>query len=286
MRNSGSAKIKAWAVLASLLASASCVIAAGRALTSSFLTAPLPPEELHLARHGGDFVINGPTFSYRVQRQSGAITGIRVVRGEREVISSSDPGGIIIDGRPLCARQNVEWVSSNAGKDKIVLQAKGTFENDQGRPLNFTVESTFYNDGVVVTQVKLLPRRDFEVRQAVAWQIAAQGAFASYLHKRRDEDGSQAVRGKLSASGAVRFSTLTSCLGVVSPTAALAIFTDSGAAHVSRAGADTARAEVTPHGVLLSQYIAQIAAGDPPLVLKAGEEFSCLLYTSPSPRDS
>ena len=61
MRNSGSAKIKAWAVLASLLASASCVIATGRALTSSFLTAPLPPEELHLARHGGDFVINGPT---------------------------------------------------------------------------------------------------------------------------------------------------------------------------------------------------------------------------------
>jgi len=50
--------------------------------------------------------------------------------------------------------------------------------------------------------------------------------------------------------------------------------TDSGAAHVSRAGADTARAEVTPHGVVLSQYIAQIAAGDPPLVLKGGEEFS------------
>jgi hypothetical protein len=71
----------------------------------------------------------------------------------------------------------------------------------------------------------------------------------------------------------VRFSTPTSCLGVVSPPAALAIFTDSGAAHVSRAGADTARAEVTPRGVVLSQYIAQIAPGDAPLVLKAGEEF-------------
>src|SRR5262245_50142572 len=106
MRNSGSAKIKSWAALTFLLASASCAIAAGTALTRSFLTAPLPPEDLHLARQDGCFVISGPTFSYRVQRQTGAISRIRVVRGKQEVISSTDPAGIIIDGHPLCGGQN------------------------------------------------------------------------------------------------------------------------------------------------------------------------------------
>src|SRR6476660_4035942 len=122
MRDSGRAKIKSF-TLTFLLASASCT----SAFTKSFLTAPLPPEELHLARHGGNFVISGPTVSYRVQQHTGAITGIRVARGEQEVISSTNPAGIIIDGRPLCA-QNAEWVKvSYAGKDRIVIQAKGTF---------------------------------------------------------------------------------------------------------------------------------------------------------------
>ena len=258
------------------VATASGMIAGERNHTAnSFLRAPVPPEEVHLSRQGQEFVINGPTFSYRVQRNTGAINGIRVVRGQQEVISSSGAASVVIDGLPLCTTRNPGPVTVlHSGKDRIVIQAKGTFENELRRMLNFTVEETFFNDGVVVLQVKLVPRDDFEVREAVAWKVPAQGSFTSYLHKRRDEDGSSAARGKLPPSGAVRVSTPSSCLSVVSPRAALAIFTDSGAAHMSRVGMDTAVAEVTPQGVELSQYIARIAPGDPPLVLKAGEEFS------------
>jgi hypothetical protein len=201
---------------------------------------------------------------------------MRVVRGRNEVISSSGLTGITIDGRFLLptSQKAAEVNLLHTAADKVLIQTKGTFENDAGQSLDFTDEKTFYNDGVVVTHVRLVPNDDFAVRHSIVWHVSAQGRFTSYLHKRRDEDGSQAARGKLPASGPVQFSTLTSCLGVVSPAAALAIFTDSGAMHLSRASANTAVAAATNNGVELSQYIAQIAPGDPPFILKAGAEFS------------
>src|SRR3954466_2830907 len=54
----------------------------------SLLRMPLPPEELRLTRSRTELAIEGPTFSYRVQRKTGAIEGLRVVRGQQEVISS------------------------------------------------------------------------------------------------------------------------------------------------------------------------------------------------------
>ena len=246
---------------------------ASRTPPQSLLHAPLPPEELHLKQSRTEFTIEGPTFSYRVQRKTGTIEGIRVVHGKQDVISSSGPAGVVMDGSQLC--QNPSAVSVlHAGKDKIVIQAKGTFRNDARQELDFTVLQTFFNDGVVVLGVKLVPHQDFEIHQAIAWRVPASGAFKSYLHKRRDEQGDAAARGKLPMTGAVRFSTLTSCLSVVSPAAALAIFTDSGATHLSRPKVDTAVTEITSNGVVLSQNIVRIAPGDKPLVLKAGEEFA------------
>jgi hypothetical protein len=257
-----------------LLVTASCLAEeASGAPPQSLLRAPLPPEELHLTRSRTEWAIEGPTFSYRVQRKTGAVAGIRVARGKEEVISSDGPVGVAIDELQLCRSPSAVSVL-HAGKDKIVIQAKGTFQNNAWQQLDFTMLQTFFNDGVVVVGMKLVPRQDFEVHQAIAWQVPASGAFSSYLHKRRDEHGEAAARGKLPTTGAVRFSTLTSCLSVVSPAAALAIFTDSGAAHLSRPNVDTAIAEVTPRGVVLSQSIVRIAPGDKPLVLKAGEEFA------------
>jgi hypothetical protein len=241
---------------------------------SSFLHAPLPAEELRLSRGRAEFMIQGPTFEYRIHRKTGEISRIQVRRGAQEVISSQGPAGVLIDGQPLCSARNPAAVSVlSAGRDKVVIEAKGTFHNAERGELGFTITETFFNDGVVVLEVKLVPGRDFEVREAIAWHVGARGEFKSYLHKRRDENGEAAARGKLPKDGAVRFSTLTSCLSVVSPGAALAIFTDGGATHLSREKLDTAVVEVTPAGVALSQYVVHVAGGDRPYVLKAGEAF-------------
>src|SRR5689334_10093730 len=54
----------------------------------SVLRAPLPPEELDLSQNRTEFVIQGPTFNYRVSKRTGVIASIRVVRDAQEVISS------------------------------------------------------------------------------------------------------------------------------------------------------------------------------------------------------
>jgi hypothetical protein len=254
----------------------------------SVLREPLPAEELRLSQGRQEFVVQGPTFTYRVQAKTGVVSGIRVVRGGREVISSRGLAEILIDQYQLGSRPNACTMSVvSEGKDKIVLKATGSMhEPERGGPdINFIIVHTFFNDGVVVSDVKLRPRTDFEVKNAIVWQVPVQGRFTSYLHKRRDENGDAAARGKLPTSGAVRFSTLTSCLSVVSPAAAVAIFTDGGAVHLSRANLDTAVAEVTDPGdaVALSQYLVHVAPGDKPYVLKAGQEFGFRLGISVAP---
>src|ERR1051325_5873907 len=73
--------------------------AAGKTSQSIFsvLRAPLPPEDLELSQNRTEFVIQGPTFTYRVAKRTGVIASIRVVRGAQEVISSRDPADIVLD---------------------------------------------------------------------------------------------------------------------------------------------------------------------------------------------
>jgi hypothetical protein len=135
----------------------------------------------------------------------------------------------------------------------------------------------------------LTPRKDLLVAKALVFELRAQGRFSHYLHKRRDEHGENAVRGSLPEAGkVVHLSTLTSCLQVFSPSAVLALFTDSGATHLSRQNLDTAAVEVISKEkertrVSLCQYLLHVAQGDSPYVLKAGKEFSFRVGISLAP---
>lgn len=147
----------------------------------------------------------------------------------RKSCSATSPAELVVDDYRLTSRLNSCQVSVlAAGKDKVALEAKGALRRPEklGPEVDFTILHTFYNDGVVVSFVKLVPHADFSVQQSIAYQLPAAGEFSHYLHKRRDEQGDGAARGRLpEVGGAVRFSNLTSCLSVFSPTAALAIFT-------------------------------------------------------------
>ncbi len=259
---------------------------------ASVLREALPPEELKLTKTTTEFVITGPTFKYRVERKTGAISDMSVVREGQEVITASGSAEIQIDQYRLAATNNsCKTTVLSKGKDKIVVQAKGVMRDPakRGPEVDFALVHTFFNDGVVVSEVKLIPQADLRVERAVAFQLPVEGQFASYIHKRRDEHGGSAARGKLPESGkAVRFTTLTSCLGLFSPTAALAIFTDGGATHLSRTNLDTAIAEVTGKAdnltqVSLAQYLVQVAPGDQPYLLKAGEAFAFRVGISVAP---
>jgi hypothetical protein len=247
------------------------------------LREPLPPEELNLTESDTEFTVSGPTFTYRVQKATGAITAIRVARRQETVVEATGPADIQIDQYRLASAGNAVKLSVvSQGKDKTVLKVEGVLHDPVkcGPEVDLTVQHTFFNDGVVVSEVKLTPRADLPVKKAIVYRLSASGQFEQYLHKRRDEDGVGAARGRLPDSGkAIRFSTLTSCLQVFSPTAQLAIFTDCGATHLSRPNFDTAVVEATRtkgglSKVSLAQFLVQVAPGDEPWILKAGREFA------------
>ncbi len=282
-------------LVASILsqAAAESPIRPGKSKTiASVLREALPPEELKLTKTATDFVITGPTFTYQVGKKTGAINAMRAVHDGQEVITASGPAEIQIDQYRLASDENsCTTTILSGGKDKVLLQAKGILRDPtkRGPEVDFTVVHTFFNDGVVVSEVKLTPRADLRVEEAIAFRLPAQGQFGSYIHKRRDEHGGSAARGKLPGSGkAVRFTTLSSCLGVFSPTAALAIFTDGGATHLSRTNLDTAVAQVISKNgdatsISLSQFVVNVAPGDQPYLLKAGEAFAFRVGISVAP---
>jgi len=282
--------------VAGALAQAIAVDSSLRGSTSrtiaSVLREPLPPEELELSKTPADFVISGPTFTYRIAKETGTIRDLRVLREGREVVATGGPADVQIDRYRLAADANACTTTVlSRGKDKIVLQGKGVMRGPakHGPELDFTLVHSFFNDGVVVSAVKLIPRQDLRVEKSIVYQLAAQGQFRSYIHKHRNEHGHKAARGKLLKPGnPVSFKTLTSCLGVFGEAAALALFTDSGAAHLSRTNLGTAMLEVTGRQgntmqIVLSQYVVQIAPGDQPYLLKAGEEFAFRLGISVAP---
>ena len=133
---------------------------------SAVLREPLPPEEINLSKTAAEFVISGPTFTCRVQRKTGAISGIKVVRDEQEVITSIGPADIQIDRHRLASELNSCKLSVvSKGKDKIVLRAQGVL-HDPAKPeadIDYTVLHTFFNDGVVVSGIKLVLRNDLKL---------------------------------------------------------------------------------------------------------------------------
>ncbi|MGZ5517594.1 MAG: hypothetical protein ACXWJX_07845 [Limisphaerales bacterium] len=284
-----------WLILMTMLLMTGAVLGSGKVSDpiSVVLREPLPPEQLSLSSNSAEWIITGPTFTYRVRKSNGAISALRVLNNEQEVIGTTNPVDVQIDGRYRLASQLTtgEMTVVTQGKDKIVIRGQGVLrdETKAGPEVDYTLLHTFFNDGVVVSSVRLKPRQDLAVREDIAFQVETQGEFSHYLHKRRDENGENAVRGGLPETGrAVHFSTLTSCLQVFSTSATLAIFTDCGATHLSRRDLDTATVDVVSReqkhaGLRLSQYLIHVAPGDEPYLLKAGEEFSFRVGISVAP---
>lgn len=156
-----------------------------------------------------------------------------------------------------------------------------------GPGLPYTLVSTFFNDGVLVSQVTLLPEKDIRVKD-IRHEVVATGAFCHYLHKTRDNHGMGSPWALLPKTGqSVQFSTLTSCLQVFSPKAALAIFTDSGAIHTT-AGTDTAVLKVkTIQGdsttISLAQQMVNDRSSGDGYLLKAKSPFTFRVGLSLAP---
>jgi hypothetical protein len=246
------------------------------------LRQPLPAENLRLLEHESDLVIQGPTFAYTVDRRTGMIAKIAVERDGVEVLTAPAPASLRLDDYSLTpddARATTAVVSADAGK--VVLKTTGELSGPA--PLPFSLETTFFSDGVVVARVTLTPAADLAIARRIEFAAALEGPLERYLHKcheRYDSDSGGAMLPLPPAGQRADFATTTSCLQVMSHQAGGAIFTDLGAHHVAPAGLPTASIERQPckslnHSrVLLTQRIVHIAPGQPPHVLPAGKPFS------------
>src|ERR1035438_813637 len=124
-------------------------------IISSVLREPLPAEAISLSETAKELVLNGPTFTYRVQKATGAISAIRVVRDGQEVITTSGPADIQIDQYRLVSELNSCKVTIDSqGKDKIIVRAEGILRDPakRGPEVDYTLVDTFFNDGVVVSR--------------------------------------------------------------------------------------------------------------------------------------
>jgi hypothetical protein len=257
---------------------------------AAVLRTPLAPEELKLSEEATELVIAGPTFTYRVSKASGVIAAVRVIRDDKTVIESTGPSEVQIDQGRLASAKDVQVTTTYRGKDKVVVTASGVLRDpEQRRPdIDFGLISTFFNDGVVITEVTLTPHADLSVETAILHRLPLQGKWHMFDHKRRDHQG-PCVRGALpDAAKTVRFDGPSSCLQVYGPDAGAAIFTDCGATHLSQPKLESASVEVVGKKdgfsqVVLSQFLVHIAKGDKPYLLKAGQEFRYRLGISVVP---
>ena len=85
---------------------------------------------------------------------------------------------------------------------KVVLRTKGALISPRAADgdLPCTLTSTFFNDGVVVTEVTLLPRKNLKV-QDIRHELTAAGTFHHFLHKTRDSNGIDSPWGNLPGAG-------------------------------------------------------------------------------------
>ena len=257
---------------------------------TAVLREPLPPEELSYSADTAKIVIRGPTFEYTVDKTTGAVVALQVKREGQTAIRFVEPASLVIGDYIVASKENVgETTITAQSAEKIILTTKGTLKSaSQTDPdLPYTLASTFFNDGVVVSEMTLLPPKDLVVKD-IRHEVVATGAFDHYLHKTRDSHGFGSPWGNLSKPGeSVKFSTLTSCLQVFSPKAALAIFTDRGATHVA-AGLDTATITVKARNedrttVSLAQHIVADRASGGGYLLKANSPFTFRVGISVAP---
>lgn len=247
---------------------------------AAVLREPLPPEDLTLAERDGRIIITGPTFEYVVDGKTGSIVGLQAVRDGKPVVQLVEPARLVVGRFNTDGADNTgETTATSQSPDRIVLTTKGTMRagSGPGDALPYTLTSTFFNDGVVVREVTLLPQTDEAVAD-IHHEARVTGPFLHHLHKTRDENGQDAPSAPLPQAGeSATFTTLTSCLQVFGPKAGLAIFTDRGATRAAP-GVDTASVSVEAREgedatVSLVQRVVRERPGDGSFVLKANEPF-------------
>ena len=199
----------------------------------SVLRERLPPEDLSTREDGNGVVIQGPTFTYRVHKASGAIRSLDVCRQGRPVVELFRPVDIVFDGYRLAATSTAGKTQIvGQSKEQVVLKTEGVLHSSNaaaGPEVPYRLTTTVYNDGVVVAEIALQPRQDLTVRQGIEFRVGAHGLFQSCIHKTRSDNGAGTRPRALPTAGKIAtFAGRTSCLEVFSSEAALAIFTDGG----------------------------------------------------------
>jgi hypothetical protein len=243
------------------------------------LRQPLPPEDLSYEERDGRIVVAGPTFEYVVDPKTGMVAALRARRDGRDVVRLDEPARLVVGPYDTAAPGGGgETTATSRDAGRVVLTTTGAMPSARaGDELPYSLTSTFYNDGVVVSEVTLRPKKDAAVAE-IRHEAKATGAFRHHLHKTRDSNGMDAPWAALpEAGGSATFSTLTSCLQVFSPKAGLAIFTDRGATRATD-GLDTAAVKVVAREgdeatVALAQYVVHERPSGEGFRLRSGEPF-------------
>ncbi|HPO16189.1 MAG TPA: hypothetical protein PLI09_22330 [Candidatus Hydrogenedentes bacterium] len=239
------------------------------------LREPLLSEDLSCTVNDTTITIQGPTFRYVVDRATGVISDLEAVREDRVVLKLHDPSTLWLDDVSLAKSSNGNTQILVNGKDRVTLLTEGKWRPD----VSFSIRNIFYNDGVLVSEISLMPDTDIELHQGIRYEITAAGCFTHYLHKRRDNEGTDCFKGALPKAGeTIRMNTPTSCLEAFSSEAALAMFTDMGDFHRSPAELDTAAIRVDSVGedktaLGMHQHIIHVGPNETPYILRAGESF-------------
>jgi len=254
------------------------------------LREPLPPETLAYSERDGRIVIAGPTFEYVVDGSTGAIVGLQATRDGEPVVRLVEPARLVVGRFATDARDNTgETTATSKSPERIVLETRGTMRAGSGseNALPYRLATTFFNDGVVVCEVALLPQKDETVAE-IRHEAKATGAFRHHMHKARNENGFESPWAPLPQPGeSATFTTPTSCLQVFGQKAGLAIFTDRGATRAG-AGVDTAAVKVVSREdesatLSLVQHIVHERTEGGGLVLKANEPFTFRVGMSVAP---
>lgn len=265
--------------LGTLIAVLLAVGAAGEPVSKPIeevLREPLPSEALSSRATDGEVHVAGPTFRYRFDRNTGSVLSLEAVREGRLVVEVKEPAALWLDEASLAKATGGVTKVVSEGPAQVVLVTECAWAPG----VLCTVRNTVYNDGVLVSEVTLVPESDLEMRQGIRYDVNAAGRFTHYLHKRRDTEGMDCFKGALPKAGeTVRMDTPTSCLQVFSDEAALAMFTDRGDLYRSPASLDSAAvrndtAEGGDCAVALHQHIIHVGEGGAPYTLRAGEPFT------------
>ncbi len=241
------------------------------------LREPLPSEDITCIESETTIIVQGPTFRYSLDKLSGTITEIEVVREGEVVIKQVSPLDVVIDKEKSSSNFSGMTRIEHLSKNMIVAVTEGKWDSG----LLSTIRTTFYNDGVVVSQYTLKPESDVILSEGIRQDLTVKGKFSHYLHKRRDTHGFDCYQGAIPEVGkTTRLYTPTSCLEAYSNECAIAMFTDMGDYYRSPSELDACAISTNAIDenknvqIYLHQHIIHVGEKGKKYVLRKGEPFS------------